>query len=166
VTLALRAVALIVGAAVVWMVAAAGLPTQTRLPLTAVVAGAVVTQPFGCTTVVLEPIAPTCPGRHFHSGIDLAAPKGTGVRSATAGTARVAFDAKGAGLYVAVMYGARVRLLYCHLSAVLIHPGEAVVPGEVIGSVGATGLATGPHLHFEIQVNGRPVDPAAWLASP
>ena len=163
---ALRAPAMVVAAALVWLIAAAQLPGQARLPIGAVVAGAVETQPFGCTNLALEPFLLACPGLHFHSGIDLAAPAGTQVRSATAGVARIAFDPAGAGLYVTVMDGARVRILYCHLSSALVHQGEAVQPGEVIGLVGATGLTTGPHVHLEIQVDGRPVDPARWLATP
>ncbi|MFI5282766.1 MAG: M23 family metallopeptidase [Candidatus Dormibacterales bacterium] len=162
---ALRAPAMIVAAALVWLLAAAQVPGQARLPMSAVVAGAVVTQPFGCTNFPLEPFVLACPGFHFHSGIDLAAPVGTQVRSATAGVARVAFDPAGAGLYVTVLVGARGRILYCHLSSALIHQGEAVQAGEVIGLVGATGLATGPHVHLEVQVDGRPVDPAGWLAT-
>ncbi len=58
-----------------------------------------------------------------------------------------------------------MRVLYCHLSIVQVVAGESVMPGEVIGEVGATGLATGPHLHFEVQVDGWAVDPVTWLAS-
>jgi murein DD-endopeptidase MepM/ murein hydrolase activator NlpD len=58
-----------------------------------------------------------------------------------------------------------VRLLYCHLWRVHVAAGQRVAPGEVIGEVGATGLATGAHLHFEVQVDGRAVDPVVWLAS-
>ena len=163
---ALRVPATVVAAALVWLMAAAQLPSQARLPLAAVVQGAVVTQPFGCTSFPLEPFVLACPGMHFHTGIDLAAPLGTEVRSATSGAARVAYDPNGAGLYVAVLVDPRVRILYCHLSSVSIHAGEAVTPGEVIGLVGATGLATGPHVHFEIQVDGKPVDPVQWLATP
>ena len=161
----LRAVVLICGAALVWLVAAAQVSSPVRLPLSDVVTAATLTQPYGCTNLDLEPFDAACPGRHFHTGIDLAASAGTEVRSATAGTARLAFDGAGAGLYITVVVDARTRILYCHLSASLIHQGEAVTPGEVVGLVGATGRATGPHLHFEIQVDGRPVDPAAWLAT-
>jgi murein DD-endopeptidase MepM/ murein hydrolase activator NlpD len=161
----LRAPALVVAAALVWLIAAAQLPSQARLSLSGVVPGAIITQPFGCTSFPLEPFVLACPGLHFHSGIDLAAPVGTDVRSATTGAARIAFDPGGAGLYVTVTVDGHARILYCHLSSVLIHQGEAVAPGEVIGLIGATGLATGPHLHLEIQVDGRPVDPAKWLTA-
>jgi murein DD-endopeptidase MepM/ murein hydrolase activator NlpD len=77
----------------------------------------------------------------------------------------VAFDPGGAGLYVVVDVSSHVRVFYCHLSVTAVAGVERVEPGEVIGEVGATGLATGPHLHFEVQVDGHPVDPVVWLAS-
>ena len=135
------------------------------LPLSAIVAGAHVTQRFGCTDLALEPVEPACPGRHFHTGIDLAAPQGSVVRAATPGTAHVGFDPDGAGRYVAVWFDSRTRLLYCHLSAIAVVDGQDVSVGEMVGAVGATGAATGPHLHFEIQVEGAPVEPEAWLRS-
>jgi murein DD-endopeptidase MepM/ murein hydrolase activator NlpD len=160
-----RIVALCAAAALILIVAGSKVQNQERLPLSAIVPGAVVTLPFGCTTFELEPFDPFCPGRHIHTGVDLAAPEGTEVHAATSGTARIRFDGRGAGLYVVVTADQHVRELYCHLSAAVVTDGSAVVPGQVIGAVGATGLATGPHLHFEVQVDGTSVDPAAWLVS-
>lgn len=156
---------MVAAASMVWLVVAAQLPSHERLPVAGVVIGAVVSQPFGCTTLELEPFDPFCPGRHIHTGIDLAAPIGTAVRSASAGIAHIGLDSNGAGNYVVVDAGAQTRLFYCHLSAFRVRPGEVVSPGEVIGLVGMTGLATGPHVHFEVQVDGSSVDPARWLAS-
>jgi murein DD-endopeptidase MepM/ murein hydrolase activator NlpD len=133
--------------------------------MTSNIPGAVETLPFGCTALVLEPFDPLCPGFHIHTGVDLAAPAGTAVHAASAGIAHAGFDPGGAGIFVAVAVGQHVRVLYCHLSIVQVVAGESVMPGEVIGEVGATGLATGPHLHFEVQVDGRAVDPVTWLAS-
>ena len=161
----LRVVAIGVAAAVVWTLAAAKVASEHRLPLTSIVPGAVETLPFGCTSLVLEPFDPLCPGFHIHTGVDLAAPAGTEVHAASSGIARAGFDPGGAGLFVAVAVGRHARLLYCHLSQVQVVAGESVTPGQVIGEVGATGLATGAHLHFEVQVDGRAVDPVAWLAS-
>ncbi len=127
--------------------------------------GAVVTQPFGCTYLELEPYAPYCPGRHVHTGIDLAAKLGTAVYSATAGTARVSFDPNGAGNYVVVNVDAHARVIYCHLSAIGVVNGQAVTAGQVIGTLGSTGMSTGPHLHLEVQVDGRSIDPVRWLGS-
>jgi murein DD-endopeptidase MepM/ murein hydrolase activator NlpD len=123
------------------------------------------TQPFGCSTLLLEPFDPGCPSRHIHTGVDLAAPEGTPVHAAAGGSVAVGFDPGGAGLYVSVTLDGHVRVLYCHLSAAVVAAGEKVVTGELIGEVGSTGLATGAHLHFEVQVDGRAVDPVVWLVS-
>jgi murein DD-endopeptidase MepM/ murein hydrolase activator NlpD len=147
-----------------WVVVAAQLPGHALLPVASVVAGASVTQPFGCTSLALEPYDPFCPGHHVHTGIDLAAPLGTPVRSATAGTARQGVDPT-AGRYVVVAFDAHVRIFYCHLETVDVAGGAPVTPGQRIGTVGETGLATGPHVHLEVQVDGQSVDPAAWLGS-
>lgn len=160
-----RLIAFAVGGAVVWMVGLSTVPHAVPLELGQVVVGATVTQPFGCTNVELEPLSARCRSRHFHSGIDLAAPTGTEVFSLTSGVASAGFDSGGAGNYVAIQYDRQTRILYCHLSTFRVRPGQRVDAGQVIGTVGATGLATGPHLHLEIDVAGQPVDPAAWLAS-
>jgi|SRR5579864_5821030 len=150
---------------VTWLVAAAQVPSHVRLPVEGVVVGAVVTQPFGCTDVDLEPYDPACPKRHFHSGIDLAAPEGTAVNSATDGTAWTGYDPMGAGAFVSVVVDAHVRIVYCHLSAIRVAVGQQVAAGQLIGLVGATGLATGPHVHLQVDVDGVPVDPVSYLGS-
>jgi murein DD-endopeptidase MepM/ murein hydrolase activator NlpD len=144
--------------------AAAKASADLRLPITAVVPGARLVQPFGCTPLSLEPFDPYCPTRHFHSGIDLAAPSGTSVFVAAGGAAASGFDPTGCGLYVAVAVDAHVRMLYCHLRHPVVTTG-AVSTGDLVGTVGSSGLATGPHLHLEIDIDGRAVDPVAWLAS-
>jgi murein DD-endopeptidase MepM/ murein hydrolase activator NlpD len=160
-----RGIALVAASALVWMAGASQVQSQVRLPVLGVVVGGTITQQFGCTSLELEPFAGWCPTLHFHSGIDLAAPEGTDVYSATSGTVLVGDDPAGAGKYVVVRVDRNVRILYCHLSTFRVRAGDQVTPGQVIGTVGSTGLATGPHVHFEIQVGGHPVDPAAWLAS-
>ncbi len=161
----IRIAAVCAAAALIWTVAGSRVQNHERLPLAAVVPGSVVTQAFGCTTLDLEPFDPFCPSRHVHTGIDLAAAEGTPIHAAMGGTVRVGFDRTGAGLFVVVMTDQHVRALYCHLSAALVATGEAVMTGHVIGAIGATGLATGLHVHFEIQLDDRPVDPAVWLGS-
>jgi murein DD-endopeptidase MepM/ murein hydrolase activator NlpD len=150
---------------IVWVVVAAQMPSHERLPVGGVVIGAVVSQRFGCTTLELEPFDPFCPGRHIHTGIDLAAPIGKDVHSATAGIAHIGLDPNGAGNFVMVNVDTHTRVFYCHLSEFRVRSGQSVDPGQVIGLVGATGLATGPHVHFEVQVDGTSVDPVVWLAS-
>ena len=156
---------MVAGAAFVWVVVAAQVPSHERLPVAGVVAGAVISQPFGCTSFELEPYDPFCAGRHIHTGIDLAAPVGAAVHSATTGVAHVGVDPNGAGIYVVVRVDAHVRVFYCHLSAVAVVNGQTVSDGQVIGALGESGRATGPHVHFEVQVDGTSVDPAAWLLS-
>jgi murein DD-endopeptidase MepM/ murein hydrolase activator NlpD len=161
----LRVLAVGLSVLIVWSAAASRVADHARLPLDAVVKGAAVTQRFGCTTVELEPFDPFCPSRHVHTGIDLAAPAGSLIYAATAGRVRVAYDAHGAGLFVSVAFDDHVRILYCHLRMARVVTGNMVESGAPIGEVGSSGLSTGPHLHFEIQVDGRSVDPAQWLAS-
>jgi murein DD-endopeptidase MepM/ murein hydrolase activator NlpD len=161
----LRVAGICGAAALIWVVGASQVPSHEKLVLSAIVPGAVMTQPFGCSKLILEPFDPYCPSRHIHTGVDLAAPVGTAVRAAAGGTVSVGFDPGGAGLFVVVVVDRHVRALYCHLSAAVVGDAQQVVTGEVIGKVGATGLATGAHLHFEVQVDGRAVDPIVWLAS-
>ena len=87
------------------------------------------------------------------------------VLAAAAGVAHVGFDPNGAGLYVLVIVDAHARVFYCHLSSVSVAERQAVSAGEVVGAVGESGRATGPHLHFEVQLDGSSVDPVAWLGS-
>lgn len=158
----MRVAGMSAAAAVIWVAGASQAPSHEKLALQAIVPGAVVTQPFGCSNLVLEPFDPYCPSRHIHTGVDLAAPKGTAVRAAAGGTAGVGFDTSGCGLFVSVVDG-HARVLYCHLSAALVSLGDLVVTGQLVGRVGSTGLSTGAHLHFEVQVDGRAVDPVSWL---
>jgi len=123
----------------------------------------VLTQPYGCTTFDEEPIAIWCPTGHFHSGLDLAAPAGIPVHAAAAGVARVALSPLGYGLYVIIDHGGGLATLYGHLDWTPLSSGEAVRAGDELGLVGSSGLSTGPHLHFEVRRNGRPVDPTPWL---
>lgn len=160
-----RAVAMVACAGVVWLVVAADVPRPVRLPISSVVYGAKITQPFGCTDFELEPYDAFCPQHHIHTGIDLAAPTGTDVHSATRGIARLGNDPAGAGLYVVILVDSHVRVLYCHLSEFRVRSGESVHLGQVVGLLGATGNTTGPHVHFEVQVDGHAVDPMTWIVS-
>lgn len=167
----IRTVALITGVIVVALAcvgggadAAASLGGAGRLVRP--VAGARVSQPFGCTWFAQEPVDRACPGGHFHSGIDLAAPPGTPVRACGAGTVTVIHSAWGYGLHVVIDHGGGISSLYGHLSEVDVAGGDYVTAGEVIGAVGSTGNSTGPHLHFEIRRSGVPEDPASDIPLP
>jgi murein DD-endopeptidase MepM/ murein hydrolase activator NlpD len=100
-------------------------------------------------------------GATWHPGIDFPAPAGTPVAAARAGrVVSAGFASDGYGDRVVLAHGQGERTLYAHLSRVLVRRGEWVGAGAVIGRVGATGFATGPHLHFEVIVRGAKIDPA------
>lgn len=101
-------------------------------------------------------------GNGFHAGLDFPAPSGVAVRAAAAGRVTFAGFATGWGLVVTLDHGG-YKTRYAHLSRATVAVGEAVSSGERVGLVGATGVATGPHLHFEIVVRGANVDPALGL---
>ncbi len=98
-----------------------------------------------------------------HTGLDLAAAEGTPIHAANDGTVVLARKLPISGNTVAIDHGDGVVSLYFHQSKILVHDGEAVTRGEVIGQVGSTGLSTGPHLHWEMRVNGVPTNPLAWV---
>jgi murein DD-endopeptidase MepM/ murein hydrolase activator NlpD len=104
-------------------------------------------------------------GNRFHSGIDYALAKGAPVRSAGAGRVTHAGPlAGGWGTVVVIDHGRGVRTWYAHLSAARVRVGRRVARGAPIGLSGASGRATGPHLHFEVRVRGASVDPLTALA--
>jgi peptidoglycan hydrolase-like protein with peptidoglycan-binding domain len=102
-------------------------------------------------------------GNGFHAGLDFPAASGTRVLAAAAGRVAFAGYDDGWGLTVTLDHGNGLRTRYAHLSRATVAPGAAVAAGERIGLVGATGFATGPHLHFEVTVRGANADPALSL---
>jgi murein DD-endopeptidase MepM/ murein hydrolase activator NlpD len=94
-----------------------------------------------------------------HRGVDYGAPHGTAVRSVGDGVVEFAGWQNGYGNVVKVQHGKERSTLYAHLSRMDVRKGQAIEQGQRIGAVGATGWATGPHLHFEFQINGQHVDP-------
>lgn len=131
----------------------------------------VITQGFGCSTIAFEPYDPSCPTHHFHSGVDIATDWGTAVHASDGGivhnfTMACSWDAGalcGYGRYVIMVHAGGFTSLYGHLSGWAIPDGTQVNQDTVIGYEGSTGASTGPHLHFEIDLNGFPVDPMAYL---
>jgi murein DD-endopeptidase MepM/ murein hydrolase activator NlpD len=95
----------------------------------------------------------------FHAGVDIAAKSGTPVTATVAGTVRFAGTADGYGETVLLDHGAGVESRYGHLQRVAVTRGQRVERGQLIGLTGNTGRSTGPHLHYEVRVDGRPVDP-------
>lgn len=103
---------------------------------------------------------------HFHAGIDFAAPHGTPVRSVDAGTVEFAGTRNGYGKVVHIRHDGERTTVYAHLSRIDVRVGDIVRQGDAIGAVGSSGLATGPHLHFEVRERGRPVDPLKLAYTP
>lgn len=119
-----------------------------------VVPGARLSSDFGLRN---DPISGE-PG-HFHHGVDLAAALGSPVRSVAGGTVLRAEPIGNLGLAVYVDHGDGRVSRYGHLSASAVQPGQQVAAGEKLGEVGSSGRSTGPHLHFELRVKGKPIDP-------
>jgi murein DD-endopeptidase MepM/ murein hydrolase activator NlpD len=101
-------------------------------------------------------------GTH-HDGLDIAAASGTPVRAVGAGTVVSAGWQDGYGNTVVLDHGDGVTTLYAHNSELVVTPGQRVSAGELISKVGSTGDSTGPHLHLEVKVGDRKVDPLPWL---
>lgn len=118
-----------------------------------------ITQPFGCTSLSIEPASNSCSSGHWHSGVDIATALGTPIHATLGGTVSVINSAIGYGLHIVIDHGDGVTSLYGHLSAAAIPDGTTVGTDDVIGAVGSTGNSTGPHLHFEIRRNGVAEDP-------
>jgi murein DD-endopeptidase MepM/ murein hydrolase activator NlpD len=105
-------------------------------------------------------------GRHFHAGVDIGAPRGTPVHAPAAGTVAFAGWRSGYGRTVVIDHGGAVESIYGHLSRLEVKPRQHIPAGAEIGLTGATGNASGPHLHYEILVDGKPVNPRAKIARP
>ncbi|HEV2014576.1 MAG TPA: peptidoglycan DD-metalloendopeptidase family protein [Candidatus Dormibacteraeota bacterium] len=130
----------------------------------------VITQGFGCTSYPFEPYDPSCSSHHFHSGIDIANDYGTPVHAADGG---IVHDFTmgctwggglcGYGHYVVIVHAGGFTTLYGHLSGYAVADGVQVDKDTVIGYEGSTGNSSGPHVHFEIDLAGTPVDPLAYL---
>jgi murein DD-endopeptidase MepM/ murein hydrolase activator NlpD len=100
--------------------------------------------------------------RH-HDGIDLAAPLGAPIRVVAAGTVLYSDPHGGYGRYIVVLHKDGYSSHYGHCQEIKVRPGQKVTAGEIIGSVGNSGISTGPHLHFEIRKNGHPENPERHL---
>lgn len=110
--------------------------------------------------------SPFCERRSWescHPGIDIAAPTGTPIRAAGGGTVQIAGWVGGYGNYVCIAHGGGVSTCYGHQSAIRVSVGQRVSQGQVVGLCGSTGFSTGPHLHFEVRVNGAVTNPMNWL---
>ncbi len=143
-------------------------PTRLEAPL----AGPI-TQGFGPSSLAFEPSLTfdgvTYP--HFHTGIDIAGPLDDTVDAAANGVVALAgaeTDSRGQlvgyGNYIVIAHGGGMVTLYGHLDQLLVHVGQVVHAGDVIGREGSTGNSTGPHLHFEVRIGGLLADPLKYLS--
>jgi murein DD-endopeptidase MepM/ murein hydrolase activator NlpD len=101
--------------------------------------------------------------RRGHKGIDLAAPTGTPVYATADGLVGRADWFSSYGLYISIDHGADLETRYAHLSRLAVAAGDTVKKGDVIGYVGSTGRSTGPHLHYEVRVDGVAVNPIPYM---
>jgi murein DD-endopeptidase MepM/ murein hydrolase activator NlpD len=125
----------------------------SRMPL----AGAVLTSNFGMRN------HPVLGGSRKHNGIDLAAPTGTPVYATGDGIVSRADWFSSYGLYISIEHGASLQTRYAHLSRLAVAEGDTVRKGDLIGYVGSTGRSTGPHLHYEVRVDGLAVNPIPYM---
>lgn len=99
----------------------------------------------------------------FHAGVDLAAPEGTSVYACKrAQVSQTGYNST-YGNYIILLHTGGMTSLYAHLSKIEVKKGDSVMAGAIIGKVGTTGASTGPHLHFEIRVNGSPTNPGKLI---
>lgn len=94
-----------------------------------------------------------------HRGIDIGEKAGMPIRAADAGTVVAAGWDGGYGYRVIIAHSNKIQTLYAHMSSIAVRPGQVVTQGQTIGTVGSTGRSTGPHLHFEVIVDGEAVNP-------
>jgi murein DD-endopeptidase MepM/ murein hydrolase activator NlpD len=144
-------------------------PTALAVPMSGAIS-----QAFGPSDLAMEPPLTfqgvTYP--HFHTGVDIAAPLDSPVAAAADGLVVIAGSSTdthgrlvGYGNYVVIAHAGRMVTLYGHLDKLLVHAGQAVRAGDVIGLEGSTGYSTGPHLHFEVRIAGLLTDPMSYLAN-
>ena len=100
----------------------------------------------------------------FHSGVDIGAGAGTPIYAAAAGTVATATYNDSYGNYVLINHGGGNSTLYAHMSSMAVSSGAYVTQGQVIGYVGSTGWSTGPHLHYEVRLNGSTVNPLSYYS--
>jgi murein DD-endopeptidase MepM/ murein hydrolase activator NlpD len=132
---------------------ATGISIPSRMPLE----GARMTSDYGMRT------HPVLGGRRSHNGIDLAAPTGTPVYATADGLVSRADRFSSYGLYISIEHGANLQTRFAHLSKLAVADGQRVKKGDLIGYVGSTGRSTGPHLHYEVRIDGRAVNPIPYM---
>lgn len=108
-------------------------------------------------------VDPFTGGGAFHAGLDFRGPIGAPILAAAAGTVSFTGVKQGYGNCVEISHGNGLLTRYAHMSRIVARVGQVVGPGRMIGAIGSTGRSTGPHLHFEVRIADRPVDPRPFL---
>jgi Peptidase family M23 len=126
-------------------------------------AGSAGSNPGGFIKPVNGPVTSPFGDGRGHKGIDIGAPTGTPIYAAKAGTVTFAGSQSGYGNVVYISHGGGVETRYAHMSRITCRRGLQVAQGQKIGEVGSTGHATGPHVHWEVRINGTPVNPAKYI---
>lgn len=108
-------------------------------------------------------VHPVTGGLRSHKGLDLAAPVGTPIYATANGTVSRASWFSSYGLYISLEHGGDLQTRYAHLSKLNVAEGQLVQKGDIIGFVGSTGRSTGPHLHYEVRVDGKAVNPIPYM---
>ena len=106
---------------------------------------------------------PVLGGRRSHKGVDLAAPTGTPIYATADGYVSKAEWFSSYGKYVSIEHGANLQTRFAHMSGITVKAGTRVKKGDIIGYVGSTGRSTGPHLHYEVRIDGRAVNPVPYM---
>jgi murein DD-endopeptidase MepM/ murein hydrolase activator NlpD len=133
--------------------AAARVSVPSRMPLD----GARLSSDYGMRT------HPVLGGRRSHKGVDLSAPTGTPIYATADGYVSKAQWFSSYGKYVAIEHGANLQTRFAHMSRIEVEAGARVKKGDLIGYVGSTGRSTGPHLHYEVRINGKAVNPIPYM---
>ncbi|MCB0712749.1 MAG: M23 family metallopeptidase [Ignavibacteriae bacterium] len=128
------------------------------LPLTVPIDGATITSGFGMRN------HPILRGRRMHKGLDMAAPTGTSIYATGGGTVVFSGRKNGYGNTIIIDHGHGYTTLYAHCSKLLVEEGAKISRGDLIALVGSTGRSTGPHLHYEVRVNGQHMNPEVFLS--
>jgi murein DD-endopeptidase MepM/ murein hydrolase activator NlpD len=130
---------------------------QVSIPSRMPLGGLTMTSDYGMR------VHPVTGRRAAHKGIDLAAPTGTPIYATADGMISRASWFSTYGLYVAIEHGGQIQTRYAHMSRLNVAEGQRVSKGDVIGYVGTTGRSTGPHLHYEVRVDGEAVNPVPYM---
>ena len=106
---------------------------------------------------------PVLGGRRSHKGVDLSAPVGTPIYATADGYVSKAEWFSSYGKYVSIEHGAKLQTRFAHMSDIAVTAGSRVKKGDIIGYVGSTGRSTGPHLHYEVRIDGKAVNPVPYM---